>query len=455
MARSKKTTPDSADDAGAPTPPEAAPRPDEAAPPAADPHADTVTGASTADDGPPVEIAEPTADSSLERGEAEPEPDGAPREPGPADDARAGASPGAADGEATTASRGMPPDPPPTRGRGFGAGLVGGALAAAVGLGGVYLARPDLFAPPPSAPDLGPIEAEVTSQSDRLSGVETRLEELAARPAETGGDEAAEAVRADLSDRIETLAAEVEDVRAALDVLEGRVAQVEARPPVMEGDAAAATEEIVAEMRAALDAQRAEIDRLAADARERLAGAEEQAAALRAEAEAGARAAIARSALSRLQAALDAGGPFAGALSDLSGSTEAQIPDALLGAADTGVPTLADLRQSFPEAARAALDAALRTDVAPGAGPMERIGAFVRSQTGARSTVPREGDDPDAVLSRAEAALAEGQLGAAIDLVNQLPVAGRAAMTDWLAAAEARLAAREAADALARTLAQN
>jgi hypothetical protein len=89
------------------------------------------------------------------------------------------------------------------------------------------------------------------------------------------------------------------------------------------------------------------------------------------------------------------------------------------------------------------------------AGAMERFGAFLRSQTGARSTAPRAGDDPDAVLSRAEGALAEGQIAAALTLLEALPEAGRAEVAAWRAAAEARLAAVDAAEALAAALPAN
>ena len=62
-------------------------------------------------------------------------------------------------------------------------------------------------------------------------------------------------------------------------------------------------------------------------------------------------------ALGRIQAALDSGAPFASALPDLG-----DIPAALVKAANSGVPTLAILRETFPDAARAGLDAALRAE---------------------------------------------------------------------------------------------
>ena len=83
---------------------------------------------------------------------------------------------------------------------------------------------------------------------------------------------------------------------------------------------------------------------------------------------------------------------------------------------------------------------------------MDRIGAFLLAQTGARSLEPREGDDPDAVLSRAEAALAAGDLATVMTEIGTLPEAGQAEMSDWIALAEQRLAATNALGALAQSL---
>lgn len=64
---------------------------------------------------------------------------------------------------------------------------------------------------------------------------------------------------------------------------------------------------------------------------------------------------------------------------------------------------------------------------------------FLRAQTGIRSVAPREGDDPDAVLSRANAEVEAGQIGAALDEIQALPDAAKSApsMADWIAGATA------------------
>jgi hypothetical protein len=76
----------------------------------------------------------------------------------------------------------------------------------------------------------------------------------------------------------------------------------------------------------------------------------------------------------------------------------------------------------------------------------------LRAQLGVRSLEPREGDDTDAILSRAEAALAGGRLGDALAEIETLPEAARAATSDWAARATARHDALAAAEELSAQL---
>lgn len=181
---------------------------------------------------------------------------------------------------------------------------------------------------------------------------------------------------------------------------------------------------------------------LAAEAEARLKEAEAQAAQMKAEAEALARAATARAALGRLQTALDTGAPFAAILPDLG----VEAPEALTAHAETGLPSLTKLQETFPEAARIALESALRADM--GESWTERAASFLRSQTGARSLTPREGSDPDAILSRAEAALATGDLTTALTELAALPEVAQTAMADWRTMAEQRQAGEAALNAI-------
>ncbi|MFQ5437887.1 MAG: COG4223 family protein [Paracoccaceae bacterium] len=146
----------------------------------------------------------------------------------------------------------------------------------------------------------------------------------------------------------------------------------------------------------------------------------------------------------RLRAAIVSGRPFASLLDDLAAQRGADIPAALSGTSQTGVPSIGVLQSGFAGAARSALKASLRD--AAGDGFTSRFMAFLKSQFSTRSLEPHEGDDADAVLSRAQAALGHGDLPGAVALVRQLPDAGVNEMSDWLGLAETRLGALAALD---------
>jgi hypothetical protein len=154
-------------------------------------------------------------------------------------------------------------------------------------------------------------------------------------------------------------------------------------------------------------------------------------------------------ALSQIRTALDTGGGFSEALAELR---EAGIepPEALRSVAADGTFTLSELQSSFPDAARAALAAS--RDAAAQAGETGGASAFLRNVLGARSLEPREGDDADAVLSRAEAALRENRLTDALAELGTLPEEAAAEMADWAASANQRLEAVSAAQALSEEL---
>jgi hypothetical protein len=97
---------------------------------------------------------------------------------------------------------------------------------------------------------------------------------------------------------------------------------------------------------------------------------------------------------------------------------------------------MADLRTRFPDAARAALQGAQA--VPEDASATDRFASFLRKHTNARSLAPRDGDDPDAILSRAEAALEAGDISAALDELGNLPEGAAGPMAAWISDAEAR-----------------
>lgn len=236
-------------------------------------------------------------------------------------------------------------------------------------------------------------------------------------------------------------------IEAALADLADRIAALEARPEAVvapSGDVSAVT--------ADMDALRAQIAEMTSAAQTELQQARETAAAIEENAAAAARNAAARAALARVQTALESGAPIGAALGDLEAATVSPAPDALIAAQD-GVPTLASLQESFPEAARQALATARREGVA--GEETSGFGAFLRTQLDVRSTAPREGDGADAILSRAEAAIRTGRLSDALAEVSALPEVARAEMSDWLAQAELRASAVAAADVLSSSLSDN
>ncbi len=172
--------------------------------------------------------------------------------------------------------------------------------------------------------------------------------------------------------------------------------------------------------------------------------AEEEALRLKAEAEKMLRLASLQAALGDLRAAYESGAALDPQLVKLT-NAGMTIPDALASQAQ-GVPTAAALREGFAPAARDALVVSL-ADSAEG-GIWGRIGALLRGQTGARSLTPHAGTDPDAILSRAEAALGAGDLAAARAEIATLPDAGQARMAEWSGLAERRQAAGAAIAAL-------
>ena len=103
--------------------------------------------------------------------------------------------------------------------------------------------------------------------------------------------------------------------------------------------------------------------------------------------------------------------------------------------------------------ARKALSAVRVTETEGSAGA-NRIATFFANQLGARSVSPREGDDADAILSRAEAALRSGDLSAALSELSSMPDVAQSALADWQNSAQTRLEAKTAADALVQQLLQ-
>ncbi len=160
---------------------------------------------------------------------------------------------------------------------------------------------------------------------------------------------------------------------------------------------------------------------------------------------------MARAALSRVLSALDSGAGYRAALTDFSSATGVSAPEALEAFADSGIPTLANLQDSFPVAARAALATARLTEVEEG----NRLSSFLKAQLGARSVTAQDGNDADAILSRAEDALRSGRVTDVLAELATLPDASKEGVAGWVAQAEKRQAAFSAGEVLSQQLNSN
>ena len=319
---------------------------------------------------------------------------------------------------------------------GFWPVVLGGIAAAFIGVALAYIIFPEMGVL--NKPD-GAFRDEVartqSAQSEQLAAQEAQLAALSDRidAAGQGGPapdlSGIEAAQDDMQTQLSALAEQVS-------ALSTQVAALEARP-VSDGTGVSQGE--ISALQEALAGQQAEIAALNADA-----AAQEEAA------RASATATLRRAALTRIRTALDTGMAFGPALADLEASG-VDIPDALRAASADGVPAMAALQDSFPPSARAALAASRDELEAAGAGDTG-VWAFFSDQLGARSLEPREGDDPDAVLSRVEFALREARLNDALAEIETLPATGRDALADWADTARTRMNAVDAADALGAEL---
>jgi hypothetical protein len=147
-----------------------------------------------------------------------------------------------------------------------------------------------------------------------------------------------------------------------------------------------------------------------------------------------------------LEQRLRAGEPFATEWAALSrlGADGAALAT-LKPYSDTGAPAAAALAVSFAKIAPS-LVAADNPDT--GDGVMDRMLDHMRKLVRVRAVGEVAGDDPAALVSQIEAALARGQAASALGIYARLPEAARKAGADWAKTADARVAA----DAAARSL---
>ncbi len=266
----------------------------------------------------------------------------------------------------------------------------------------------------------------------------------------------------DLEARLTSLETKVEGLRAELQSLTEQLSVMTATG----GEISADTAEQVAIYAAALEGLKAEVESLAAQngalskrledvtivAQQEVEQAQAELSEVAAEAERQRIATLVEASFDTIAASLESGLPFTSSLDQLA-ANDVMVPDALR-AAESGVQTLAQLRNAFPDAAHAALRASILSGQDEGV--LGSVSTFLQAQVASRSLTPQEGDSADAILSRAEAALKNDDLVGAVAEIDTLPAISmpseaRGAMGDWLAAAKIRLSATEAFETLVST----
>ena len=140
-----------------------------------------------------------------------------------------------------------------------------------------------------------------------------------------------------------------------------------------------------------------------------------------------------KSLLFRLLAAVEAGQPFTGLLREAQ-SFDPPTRALLEQHAESGVPSVQTLLDSFSVHAREALRTIQAPDQSGGG-----VGSFVRSLVTVRPLTPQEGDEPEALLSRAEEALRQERMEDALAILGGLPESQRLAMDAWIDSARTRL----------------
>jgi len=316
-------------------------------------------------------------------------------------------------------------------GAGFLPLLLGGVVAGTIGYGvATYFPMND------GSVD---VSVQMQAQADQLAALEAKLADIPA--VDLSG---VEAQIASVGDQAAALSGAIDTNFADLDA---RLTEVEKRPGAdgtLSDTALAAYQRELEQLRADLEILQATVMSAVAQAETDLAAARAESEALEQEALASAEAVASRAALNRVLTAVETGAPFADALGDLGGD----LPAALSSAAENGVATTAELTSDFPAAARAALATARAEGVSDESGG---LGGFLRNQFDVRSTAPQEGSSPDAVLSRAEAAIKEGRVADALAEIEALPEVARAEMTDWTAQATERADVLDAVATLSET----
>jgi hypothetical protein len=281
-----------------------------------------------------------------------------------------------------------------------------------------------------TAQRLSRIEAAIDGQKAELGAIKTQL---------TGGAQATSKLSEQTVASIDLYRAELDGLRAEMGTQSDKVSGLASRIDEVAANADREIETARASVAGIELRTKARVDEIASSAQSRVDQIE-------ADATTAVGTASTQSDIAAVQAAMASGASFPDALARLGGQPDVSLPDGLSAAADTGVQTLTQLVDAFPDAAHAALRANIIDS--SGDGVIARSQAFLRAQISSRSLAPKEGMAPDAVLSRMEESLRHENLAGAVAEADSLPGAATAAMSGWLDAARLRVNAENGLAAL-------
>jgi hypothetical protein len=324
----------------------------------------------------------------------------------------------------------------------------------AIGAAGALWAAPKIAPMLPTG--LKPVAeflAPQTDVTDQLAALQAKMEDRLAAIETTNTPQDA---LAQITARLDDLGRKNADLATSLDTLSKTTGTLEASVASLQSEMANMT------ARQALTSQNGQIseealqqfqEKLAAitAAQQKLNQSQADAVDAQRDASGKLRLAAATSALAQISDALKTGAAFQKPLDKLV-TTAGISPSAILSDnAATGVASLSELKRQFPALARVALrdTAAAQT----GGSAFGKFTSFLKSQVGTRSLEPRQGDDLDAVLSRIEAALETGNLGAALTETDKLDDPASKTLNTWIAKLKQLNDAKQSVQALQKQLA--
>jgi len=315
--------------------------------------------------------------------------------------------------------------------------VVAGFVCAGFGFGAAILSQPSnpIW---PIHPDMAQFRDETTGQ---IIGIDTRLNALEGRVTDVDERAVGDVFQSDLDELTNGYDQRFLEIASQLENFDKRLAALEESTieSAIPDELVAQYQGEVKRLKETLEAQRESLQKFMAETAEATNEVTQRA-----------KDTVARGILAQIRAAIDAGGPFDTAIKEFDEQVGHALPNQLRSLAQEGVQTYQELRDSFAEAARSALNAA-RDELNESEGFMG-IGNYLRQQFQARSVTPKMGDDADAVLSRVEQELRENDLTGALNELDALPDAARDQMQPWIDQARERQDALEQLDILSQEI---